>query len=304
MVAAVKSPPIHVMVVTPFTDDFAIDAARFRAVVRFAAEGGNAIWVASQGSGEGLVLSQDERRQLYELAVEEVGRKVPVLAAGIGLSGTAQAISDAQMAFSAGAAAVQILPPRPGPVAIGLREDETRAYFDDVLSAVSGPVYLANNVPLAGTSFSIDLMEDLVARHRHIVGINYTDFNFGRFVDLAGRIDRRIELRSGIVAQMAGVRAVGGCGILCYEPNVDPHVAAAAWKHPERPEYFGRLLKLSCALSRPGNPRSLKAALEMQGRGKAVLRKPLLPPTPEETELLRTELDALGLLESKIASTA
>lgn len=292
------------MVVTPFTEEFGIDTDRFRAAVRFAAEGGNAIWVASQGSGEGLVLTQDERRLLYELAVDEVGHRVPVFAAGIGLSGTAQAISDAQMALSAGAAAVQILPPRPGPVAIGLREDELRAYFDDVLSAVGGPVYLANNIPLAGTSFSIDLMEDLVARYDHIVGINYTDFNFGRFVDLAGRIDSRIELRSGIVAQMAGVRAVGGCGILCYEPNVDTHAAATAWKRPERPEHFGRLLKLSCALSRPGNPRSLKAALEMQGRGKAVLRKPLLPPTPEETKLLRSELESLGLLESKLASTA
>ena len=126
------SPPIHAMVVTPFGVAGDIDEAAFRSVVRFAAGGGNAIWVASQGSGDGLVLSAEERRRLYRLAVTEVGKDVPVLAAGIGLGGTQAAIDDARGALEVGVAAVQILPPRPGPVAIGLREDELLSYYEDV----------------------------------------------------------------------------------------------------------------------------------------------------------------------------
>jgi 4-hydroxy-tetrahydrodipicolinate synthase len=292
-----KTPPIHAMVITPFSEDGQIDDAGFRAVVRFAAAGGNAIWVASQGSGEGLVLSAEERRKLYRLAVSEVGKQVPVLAAGIGLGGTEAAIDDAHGALEAGVAAVQILPPRPGPVAIGLREDELRSYYEDVLAAVDGPVFLANNQPLAGMSLSIPMIEDLVAHHRKIVGVNYTTFDFRSFAELASRLRGKVEIRSGVVGQMTGVRSLGGSGILCFEPNVDTHAALTAWKGREGDESFRRLMDLNLALTRAGNPRSLKAALELQNRGKAVLRRPLLPPLPHEWETLRRELSALNLLE-------
>jgi 4-hydroxy-tetrahydrodipicolinate synthase len=292
-----RTPPIHAMVVTPFNEAGTIDESGFRAVVRFAAAGGNAIWVASQGSGEGLVLTAGERRLLYRLAVLEAGKDVPVLAAGIGLGGTDAAIEDAQAALAAGVAAVQILPPRPGPVAIGLREDELLSYYEDVLAAVDGPVFLANNQPLAGMSLSIAMIEGLVSRHARIVGVNYTTFDLRSFAELASRLAGKVEIRSGVISQLPAVRALGGSGMLCFEPNVDAHAAMAAWKGHDGDGSFRRLMDLNLALTRAGNPRSLKAALELQKRGKAVLRRPLLPPLPHEWDMLRKELAELDLLD-------
>ena len=285
------------MVVTPLTEAYEIDASAFRSMARSVAAGGNAIWVASQGSGEGLVLTAEERRRLYKSAADEVGRQIPVLAAGIGLSGTSQAIEDTQAAFEAGVAGVQLLPPRPGPVAIALRDDELRTYYDDVLNSIEGPVYLANNGPLSGVSLSVQFIAELVERYQNVVGVNYTDFDFRRFADLALRIAGRVELRSGIVSQLPSVRLMGGSGILCFEPNVDARAAMSAWEAHADQDCYQRLMTLNRSLSRAGNPRSIKAALQLQERGKAVLRKPLLPPTPEEFNELRADLDALGLLD-------
>src|SRR5262245_899669 len=103
-------PGVHAMSITPFDRTGAVDEGLFRTHLRFLADHGVGIYVASQGSGEGDLLSFDEKLMLYRVAVGEVGGRVPVVAAGIGLAAsTATTRALAIDAAAAGVAAVQIV---------------------------------------------------------------------------------------------------------------------------------------------------------------------------------------------------
>src|SRR4051812_12358998 len=105
------------MSITPFTEDGVVDEGLFRSHLQFVAAAGIGVYVASQGSGEGDLLSFDEKVRLYEIAVEELDGRAQVVAAGIGLAASTAAVLElARAAEGTGVDAVQILGPRPGPM--------------------------------------------------------------------------------------------------------------------------------------------------------------------------------------------
>lgn len=96
--------------VTPFDDDYRIDAASFREHVSWLGEAGVASIVVAADTGEGQHLTRDERARVLELAVREVGDTVPVLF-GLIANFTAEAVEMAREAEDAGAAGLQVFPP-------------------------------------------------------------------------------------------------------------------------------------------------------------------------------------------------
>src|ERR1700756_2836503 len=108
---------VHSMSITPFTKAGPVDWSLFRAHLRFMAVADLGVYVASQGSGEGDLLSAVEKVELFQTAADELGGSRPVVAAGIGLAGsTRDAMELVARASAAGVDAVQLLGPRPGPL--------------------------------------------------------------------------------------------------------------------------------------------------------------------------------------------
>jgi dihydrodipicolinate synthase/N-acetylneuraminate lyase len=140
---------VHAMSITPFDRKGAIDSGLLRAHLRFLAAAGVGVYVASQGSGEGDLLSFDEKVTLYAIAAEELRGRVPVAAAGIGLAASTAATRELAVAAEvAGVDAVQILAPRPRPVQ--LRDDELETHLRSVIETVRCDVHLSSNTALAG----------------------------------------------------------------------------------------------------------------------------------------------------------
>jgi 4-hydroxy-tetrahydrodipicolinate synthase len=285
------------MSITPFDSHGAIDEALFRSHLRFQADAGAGVYVASQGSGEGDLLSFAEKVAVYRIAADELRGRVPVVAAGIGLAAsTATTRELATAAEAAGVDAVQIIGPRPGP--LRLREDELEAHFRTVIEAVRCDVHISNNTALAGYELPIALVERLVADYPHVRVANVSD---PRIEELRAYVSQlvgsRVEVRVGMVREIAAMYALGARGVLCFEPNVAPHLVTNVWDALESgsPPPTEPLLRLNTALARGGNPRSLKAALTIIGRDGGYLRAPYLPLTGAEHEELERELAALGL---------
>src|SRR3981081_3541668 len=90
---------VYAMSITPFTQDGALDEMLLRSHLRFLAGGGVGVFLCSQGSGEGDLLSTAEKLRIYEVGVEELRGVAPVCAAGIGLAGSTADIA----ALAAGA---------------------------------------------------------------------------------------------------------------------------------------------------------------------------------------------------------
>jgi 4-hydroxy-tetrahydrodipicolinate synthase len=283
--------------VTPFTDAGDVDEALLRRHLRFMADGGVGIYLCGHGSGEGDLLTHAERADIFRVGVDEVGGRVPV-GAFVGLTGpTSEIVSLAGAASAAGVDAVQVVGPRPGPRVPLDRELER--YFRDVLEAVTCEVHIADNVALTGYELPMPLLETLIGDYPHVTAVNYS----GPVDRLHGRIDAlpdRIAVRAGITASIATVHALGGAGLLIFEPNIAPELVVGVWEGlgaasgPPQAQ-LATLLRLNQVLSRFGNPRSLKAAIRALGRDAGVPRPPYLPLDPADAEVLGEELRRLGI---------
>jgi dihydrodipicolinate synthase/N-acetylneuraminate lyase len=133
-------PPVHAMAATPFTADGALDEDALRITIGRYAATGVGVYLGSYGTGEGHLLRESEIRRLYEVGVDAADGRTPVFAAAIGFTDTDRVIEDALAAERIGVDAVQIHPPRPGPIAIRPRPAELARFYEDVLGEVRGPV--------------------------------------------------------------------------------------------------------------------------------------------------------------------
>src|SRR3546814_10149937 len=129
------------MILAPFALARYVDEDALRAHLPVMAEGGTGVFVCSQGSGEGDLLSPDEKIRMYELGAEVCRGRVPIWAAGIGLGhSTREIVALARRAATSGVDGVYLLGPRPGPG--GVRRHELERYFREVRASLDCPVII------------------------------------------------------------------------------------------------------------------------------------------------------------------
>lgn len=291
------APAVFGMAITPFTAGGELDESCLRTHLRWMAEGGVGVYVCSQGSGEGHLLAERERERVFEIAVDELAGSVPVHAAGIGLADTSSAIRLGRAAVRAGVDVVQVLPPVVGPASP--RPTELARYYHEVLEAVEAPVVLSHNLYL-GYGLPLELVEELADAHPNLWGVNWSDPSMPGLARLMAAMGPRLQVRVGLVVALPTVAALGVDGMLAYEPNVVPDLVPRTWDAvragtPDANGLVRHTVLLHEALSRSGNPRSLKAGLELLGRDGGHLRSPYLPIPSDERDDLRAALADLGL---------
>jgi 4-hydroxy-tetrahydrodipicolinate synthase len=274
--------------ITPFDERGEVDERRLREHLRFMARPHTGIYLCGQGSGEGDLLSEDEKVRIYQIAADELGGAVAVAASGIGLGNpTSLAVRFAQRAQDAGVDAIQIVGPRPGPRRP--TDAEVEAYIRTIIEAVECDVHVANNVALTGYSLPFELIHRVVTDYPRVTAVLLSEgsvesLNIG-LARLTSTFNGAVEVRAGLTAAIASVHALRGSGLLCFEPNVAPDLPSEVWQGLDDPgdpafnQRFGALLRLNMTLSRFGNPRSLKAALRVLGHDMGEPRRPYLPLT-------------------------
>ena len=204
------------MSITPFDSIGAIDEPLFARALRFLADAGVGVYVASQGSGEGDLLSFDEKVALYRIAVDELAGA----RAGRGGGDRSRGVDRRERARSrsrpmtAGVDAVQILGPRPGP--LRLRDDELEAHFRAVIEAVDCDVHVSNNTVLAGY--------ELPHRAGRAAGRRVPARRRGERLRPASRrvarvragadgtVRERVEVRVGMIREIVAMHALGAQG--------------------------------------------------------------------------------------------
>lgn len=99
-----------VALITPFSDDGAIDAAALDTHINRLIDAGVHGLVPGGSTGEFVALSSEERKTLIELCVKSAAGRVPVIA-GTGDLSTSKCVDLAKHAAQAGAAALMVVPP-------------------------------------------------------------------------------------------------------------------------------------------------------------------------------------------------
>jgi 4-hydroxy-tetrahydrodipicolinate synthase len=126
--------------VTPFKQNYDLDEAALRKLIRFQAKPeGITGMVCNAGAGEGATLTRAERVRVIEIIGEEIGSDQRIIA-GIEALSTREAVEQTKEAKAAGAAAIMLTPPHVYDWSASANPEFAVQYFHDIAKAVDIPI--------------------------------------------------------------------------------------------------------------------------------------------------------------------
>ena len=204
---------------TPFTLDGALDLDRLRTITAFlVAKNINGLYVTGS-TGEGFMMSPDERKLVVETVMDEVAGRVPVIV-HVGAISTHLSTDLARHAEAQGAAAISSVPP----IYWAFTPDQVFNYYADITAATKLPM-IVYNVPLAGP-MGFDLIARL-ATIEGVVGVKYTAPTHSDIMRIKNEIGRDFLVYSGADEMAMSGLAFGADGIIGSFYNVMPEVFLA-----------------------------------------------------------------------------
>ena len=285
-----------VALVTPFTDDGALDEAALRRLVARQVAEGIDVLVPCGTTGESVTLTDDEQRKVVAITVEVAGGKVPVLA-GAGSNDTRSAIARAKAAVEAGAQGIlSVAPYYNKPTAEGFYR-----HFAAIADAITVPL-VVYNVP-GRTGSNIDARTQIrLAGHSNVRGVKEASGNFGQIMDVLRDRPAGFLVLSGDDALTLAMMALGAEGVVSVVANQVPRAmhdlvaAAARGDLAEARRLHYRHLPLMNLNFVESSPIPVKASLALLGLCRESYRLPLCPPRDSTREALRAALRELELL--------
>jgi len=290
--------------VTPFTDDGAVDETAFRQLVTWQLLSGIDGLVPCGTTGESPTLSAGERERLIAIAVElrdtRPWRRQATVVAGTGTNDTAATIRATRRAAELGADAALVVVPYYN------RPDQRMldAHFRAVADEGGLPIVVYNVPGRTGTNVEADTFLRL-AEHPRIVAVKEASGNLEQIAQICRDRPADVAVLAGDDVATLAVMALGGDGVVSVASNEIPGqmvaLCAAAlggdWRGARR--LHERWLSLFLANFRGApNPVPVKAAMALMGLLPTDrLRAPLLALDLVSRDRLAGVLRELGLLE-------
>lgn len=291
--------------ITPFTENGALDESALERFVDFQIDGGVDFLVPCGTTGENPALSASEHRRVVELVVRRANGRVPVLA-GAGSNNTPRAIELAEQAIDIGANGVLTITPyynKPTP-------DGLRRHFGMQAEAINrkkaGFPMIMYNVPgRTGLNMTADTTLRMAAEIPNIIGVKEASANLEQIMSvIRGRRDGFLVL-SGDDAWTLSLIAAGADGLVSVSSNEIPRLMSdlvSAALHGDfaaaRAVHY-RVLPLLTGNFIESNPGPVKFACKLLGIIESdTVRPPLAPLTEGSRKKMEAILREAGLLEA------
>ena len=181
-------------IITPYDSDGNLNEEAYRKVMEFnIREGAHGFWVAG-GSGEGVLLEDDERIRLAQISADQARGRAKIIV-HVGALTTRSSIRIAEEAAKADIDAIASVPPFFYPP-----DDDTIVKHYKALGAATGlPLFLYNWPRTTGVEITPPLMERLVDEVPQLAGLKHS-------------VPNLYNLRTFTAMGLAAF--VGGCGML------------------------------------------------------------------------------------------
>ena len=282
---------------TPFRKDGSFDEKAFRFLVRRQLSAGTAGLVPCGSTGEAATLTQDEYRRVITVALEESRGMIPVVA-GVGTCSTERTVEQAREAEGLGADALLVLAPYYNkPTQEGLYQ-----HFRIIAGNTRLPVVVYN---IPGRT-AVNLLPRTLLRLIHdcpnVQAVKEASGNIDQVSEILAGAPRGFSVLSGDDSLTLPMMAVGATGVISVAANLAPKETAALCQAflggdvAKARRMHLQLFPLIKALFIETNPIPVKAALEMMGLCRGVMRLPLTPLDVKNRPLLRRTLKDFGLL--------
>jgi 4-hydroxy-tetrahydrodipicolinate synthase len=284
-----------VAIVTPFKDG-KVDEKAFRSLINFVIKGGVKGIVPCGTTGESATLSLKEHEHVIDITVDEVGKRIPVIA-GTGSNSTTEAIRLTRHAKEAGAdAALLITPYYNKPTQKGLYE-----HYKAVAKACDIPQILYNVPGRTGVNMATETVVEL-SKIDTIVGIKEASGDLVKCSQIVRDTADDFCMLSGEDALNYPILCVGGVGAISVTANILPDKLSAmckAWDAKDikkAQKLHLELLEINQTLFIETNPIPVKTALAMMGKIKEEFKLPLCPMTEANKKKLAEVLKHYGCI--------
>jgi len=285
-------------IVTPMTDDGAVDEAALRRLVDWHVEQGSHGIVAVGTTGESPTLDHDEHKRVVEIIIEQAAGRLPVIA-GTGSNSTDEAVELTRHAAGAGAdAALVVVPYYNKPTQAGLY-----AHFRVVAEATPDLPILIYNVPgRTVTDISNETIVRLAKEMPNIVGIKDASGDLNRPSLLRLELGEEFIQLSGEDGTALGFNAHGGRGCISVTANVAPALCAEFQEAMLAGDYAralalqDRLMPLHKALFVETSPGPVKYACSLLGLCSPFARLPMVEIAESSKRAVEAAMRHAGLL--------
>lgn len=222
---------VVVPLVTPLTqsdsiDTSAVDTSAVECLVNFHIERGVAGFFPAGTTGEGFLLSLDERRHLAEAVVDATAGRIPVIVHA-GTPTTADTVSLAQHAQGIGASAIAVIPP----YVYSHKGETLLRHFVTVAQSVPDlPVYLYNFPGISNNTLSTDLVLAMMQEAPNIIGMKDSSGSLETLTQLIAATDGAFNAINGGDGQVLAALAQGADGCVSGNANVVPELLVGLYK--------------------------------------------------------------------------
>ena len=280
--------------VTPFARDGSVDLDAFRALARHLIDNGSDGLVVTGTTGESPTLTDAERFQLWEAAVEEVGDRATIVA-GTGTYSTSHSIHLTERAHELGVDGVLVVTPyynKPPPR--GIVE-----HFKAIADVGDRPI-VVYNIP---ARVVLNLEPETIAQLAEIPTVTAVKQANADLEQARRIVELGLDLYAGDDDIVLPFVELGGVGGVCVHTHVvgsqvKAMIRAAREGDIETAKRIDEEIAPSVEILKVApNPIAIKAALNLLGHEVGGLRLPLVEATPDERERVRDCLERLQLLE-------
>jgi 4-hydroxy-tetrahydrodipicolinate synthase len=270
--------------VTPFDANGDVDEDAAVRLMRHLLENGSDGLVIAGSTGEAATLTDDEKSELWALAVRETPDDAFIVA-GTGTYDTRHTVELTERAHEAGVDAMLVVTP----YYVKPNRRGLRAHYEAAAGATDRPIILYN-IP---SRTALDMPNDLLAELAEIDNVQAV--KQARYEDLAPV--EGLDLLAGNDDVLARVLDMGGSGgILVASHLVGREMRRMIDEPDARAGLHESLQDLYKALTVTTNPIPIKAALNLAGHKVGGLRLPLVEADEQEQEPIRAALERHNLL--------
>ena len=281
-------------ILTPFRPDGSVDISKFRALSAYLVDNGSDGLVVAGTTGESPTLRDEEKLELFAAAVDAVGDRATVVA-GTGTYDTGHSVHMTELAQEIGVDAILVVTPY-------YNKPPQRAivrHFQEIASATDKPV-VVYNIP---SRVIVNIEPETMAHLAKIPNVRavkqaHDDLDQARVIPELG-----LDLYAGDDKLVFPFLGLGGVGGICVHTHVwGPQTKEMVRRWNAGDTEGARSLNDEMRpaldlLEIATNPIPIKAAMNLLGHELGGYRLPMVEPTEEELDAVRSCLERAGMLE-------
>lgn len=201
-------------IITPMDEKECVNYQALREIIEAQIKDGVEGFYCCGSSGEGLLLSIEERKKILETIISQSAGRVPVIS-HIGTIRTTDVIELAKHAQSIGADAVSMIPPYYYRFTMG----EIIEYYEAVIQNVPGLKVIVYNIPqFTGIEFSKDNADRLLG-NPGVIGVKFTSQNLYSMERIRDTYPDKL-LMNGFDEQYLGALSMGASATIGTTVNL------------------------------------------------------------------------------------